>query len=143
IRNLKARYDLGLGAFFPGAAAIFDYEWLRARGFDETSITEDWELSLRCYAEGDFRIVVREDIWVSAAVPKNLGWFVRQQFLAVAWGWPLYRASKFEGYNLRQLVAVLAYGFAVAYVLAPSGALAFFSGLVRDSRFWRVTRRRG
>src|SRR5207247_3099415 len=64
-------------------------------------------------------------------------------FLAVAWGWPLYRASKFEGYNLRQLVAVLAYGFAVAYVLAPSGALAFFSGLVRDSRFWRVTRRRG
>jgi len=212
IRNLKARYDLRLGAFFPGAAAIFDYKWLRARGFDETSITEDWELSLRCYAEGDFRIVVREDIWVSAAVPKNLGWFVRQQFrwvegttrdfrkhvarlirsdlpvptkvgltyqgllglqspafllfwfvlptvsagrlpllpylavlafLAVAWGWPLYRASKFEGYNLRQLAAVLAYGFAIAYVLAPSGALAFFSGLVRDSRFWRVTRRRG
>ncbi len=212
IRNLKARYDLKLGAFFAGAAAIFDYEWLRQRGFDETSITEDWELSLRSYVKGDFRIVVREDIWVSAAVPKNLRWFIRQQFrwvegttrdfrvhakqvvrsrlpkrtkiglcyqgllglqspafllfwfilpalsparlpflpfiailafLAVAWGWPLYRASKFERYNLPQLGAVLAYGFVIAYVLAPFSALAFFSGLVRNSNFWKVTRRRG
>ncbi len=212
IRNLKARYDLRLGAFFAGAAAIFEYNWLRERGFDEASITEDWELSLRCYVEEDFRIVVREDVWVSAAVPKNLGWFIRQQFrwvegtthdfrkharrivrsrlpkvtkvglcyqgllgvqspafllfwfvlpllfparlpflpslailafLAVAWGWPLYRASKFEGYNRRQLGGVLAYGFLIAYVLAPFGALAFISGLLRDSTFWRVTRRRG
>lgn len=29
-------------------------------------------------------------------------------FLGVAWGWPLYRASKFEGYNLSRLGAVLA-----------------------------------
>lgn len=212
IRNLKARYDLKLGAFFAGAAAIFDYAWLVERGFDETSITEDWELSLRSYVRGDFRIVVREDIWVSAAVPKNFRWFIRQQFrwvegttrdfrihakqvvrsrlprrtkiglcyqgllglqspafllfwfilpalsparlpflpfiailafLAVAWGWPLYRASKFEGYNLPRLGAVLAYGFVIAYVLAPFSALAFFSGLVRDSALWKVTQRRG
>jgi hypothetical protein len=64
-------------------------------------------------------------------------------FLAVAWGWPLYRASKFEGYNRRELGGVLAYGFLIAYVLAPFGAAAFISGLVRDSTFWRVTRRRG
>ena len=212
IRNLKARYDLKLGAFFAGAAAIFDFKWLSERGFDETSITEDWELSLRAYEEGDFRIVVREDIWVSAAVPKNLRWFIRQQFrwvegttrdfrihatrvvrsrlpgrtkiglcyqglmglqspafllfwfslpafssarlpflpfiailafLAIAWGWPLYRASKFEGYNLPRLGAVLAYGFLIAYVLAPFSALAFVSGLIRDSNVWKVTRLRG
>src|SRR3989304_4255082 len=78
IRNLKARYDLGVGAFFGGGAAGFEYDWLRERGFDETSITEDWELSLRSYADGDFRIVIREDLWVSAAVPKHVGWLLRQ-----------------------------------------------------------------
>ena len=212
IRNLKARYDLGFGAFFGGAAAIFEYDWLRERGFDETSITEDWELSLRSYADGDFRIVIREDLWVSAAVPKHVGWLVRQTFrwtagttrdfrkhvrrllrarlpiatkvglcyhglfglqnpafllfwvvlpllfpdrlpllpslaifgfLGFAWGWPLYRGSKFEGYTLRQAAAALLYGFGVAYVLAPVGAYAFALGLVRDSSFWKVTKRRG
>ncbi len=212
IRNLKARYDLRFGAFFPGAAAIFDYEWLSARGFDETSITEDWELSFRSHSEGNFRIVVREDLWVSAAVPKNLWGLVEQHkrwiagttrdfrknarqllharipirtkiglasqglsgiqalsfllfwivltpifplrlnplpslailgFLGVAWGWPLYRGSRFEGYNLRQIVAVLAYGFFCAYVLAPFGAYAFALGLVRNPTSRTVTKRRG
>src|SRR3990172_866031 len=201
IRSLKARCDLRFGAFFPGAAAIFDYKWLSARGFDERSITEDWELSFRSHSEGDFRIVVREDIWVSAAVPKNLWGLVEQHirwiagttrdfrrharrllrarlpmrtkiglasqglsgiqaaaflllwivlpllspsqihpllslailvFLWVAWGLPLYRGSRFEGYTLRQIAAVFAYGFVCAYVLAPFGAYAFALGLVRD-----------
>jgi len=212
MRNLKARYDLRFGAFFPGAAAIFNYEWLRARGFDETSITEDWELSFRSYTEGDFRIVVREDLWVSAAVPNNLWGLVHQHirwiagttrdfrkharrllrarlplttkiglasqglagiqaaaflllgivlplpfpvklplwvslgtlvFLGIAWGWPVVRGSKYEGYTLRQTVAVLAFGFVCAYVLAPFGAYAFFVGLLRDPTFRRVTKRRG
>ena len=212
MRNLKARYDLRFGAFFPGSGAIFDYEWLRARGFDETSITEDWELSFRCYSEGDFRIVVREDLWVSAAVPNSLWGLVQQHirwvagttrdfrkharrllrarlplttkiglasqglagiqaaaflllgivlplpfpvklplwvslgtlvFLGIAWGWPVVRGSKYEGYTLRQTVAVLAFGFVCAYVLAPFGAYAFFVGMIRNPTFWRVTKRRG
>src|SRR3990170_5085196 len=134
MRNLKARYDLRFGAFFPGSGAIFNYEWLHARGFDETSITEDWELSFRCYSEGDFRIVVREPLWVS------LGTLV---FLGIAWGWPVVRGSKYEGYTLRQTVAVLAFGFVCAYVLAPFGAYAFFVGMIRNPTFWRVTKRRG
>jgi len=64
-------------------------------------------------------------------------------FLAFAWGWPLCQGSRFEGYRLRQMAAVLAYGFLISYVLAPFGTYAFVSGLVRDSSFWRVTRRRG
>ena len=212
IRNLKARYDLRFGAFFPGAAAIFSYKWLRAQGFDETSITEDWELSFRSYAEGDFRIVVREDLWVSAAVPTNLWGFVQQHmrwiagttrdfrkharrllrarlpvrtkigltsqglygvqaaaflllwivlpllfpvklplwtslgilgFLGIAWAWPLFRGSRYEGYTLRQTAAVLAFGFVCAYVLAPFGAYAFAVGLVRDPTCRNVTKRRG
>jgi|GEM_PF-2905007 len=77
--NLKARYDLGFAPVFSGAAAIFDYAWLRKMGFDETSITEDWDLSLRAHANGGFKIVVREDLWVSAAVPRDLRWYIRQQ----------------------------------------------------------------
>ena len=79
IRNLKGQSDLGFGAYFAGAPAIFRYDWLRDKGFDETSITEDWELTLRAYRDGNFKIAVREDLWVSAAVPMNLGWFIRQQ----------------------------------------------------------------
>jgi cellulose synthase/poly-beta-1,6-N-acetylglucosamine synthase-like glycosyltransferase len=78
-RNLKGQSNLGFGVYFAGAPAIFRYEWIREKGFDETSITEDWELTLRAYGDGDFEVVVREDLWVSAAVPKNLAWFVRQQ----------------------------------------------------------------
>jgi len=210
--NLKARYDLGFGPVFSGAAAIFRYDWLRDAGFDETSITEDWELSLRSHIRGDFRIVIREDLWVSAAVPKTLRWFLRQQirwaegttrdfrqharalfrsripvstklglsyqgmlglqspsfllfwivlpllfgqrlplipllgflvFLGFAWGWPLVRASHLEGFTLRQLAAVLAYGSVIPFVVAPVTTYAFFSGLFRTSRSWVVTKRRG
>ena len=78
-RNLKSQHDLGYGAFYAGAASIFRYDWLRKMGFDETSVTEDWELALRAYAQGNARFVIREDLWVSAAVPWNLAWLLRQQ----------------------------------------------------------------
>lgn len=212
MRSLKAQYDLGFGAFFAGAAAIFRYDWLHRMGFDETSITEDWELTLRSYAEGEFRIVVREDLWVSAAVPRGLPWLIREQvrwtggitrdfrkhvrrlarsnlparakvglfwqglmglqgltfllfwlvlpvlfpvqlpliptlgllgFVGISWGWPIYRGSRSEGYGLRQTAAVLFYGFLISYVMAPFGAYAFFSGLVRSPSSWKVTQRRG
>ena len=212
IRSLKGQYDLGFGAYFAGAPTIFQYDWLRHMRFDETSITEDWELTLRAYAEGDFRVVVREDLWVSAAVPRNLGWLIRQQmrwiggmtrdfrqhfgrlvrsdltraakvglfyhglvglqpaaflllwlvlpilypvqlppiptlillvFLGLSWGWPMSQGAKGEGYRLRQMAAVLLYGFLISYVLAPFGAFAFFSGLVRTPSHWKVTQRRG
>jgi len=64
-------------------------------------------------------------------------------FLGFAWAWPLVRASAFEGFTRRQQAAVLAYGFAIAYILAPLGTYAFFSGLVRKSSPWVVTPRRG
>lgn len=79
MRGVKAQSDLGFGAFFAGAAAIFRYDWLREMRFDETSITEDWELTLRSYGQGEFRVVVREDLWVSAAVPWSLKWLIREQ----------------------------------------------------------------
>ena len=169
-------------------------------------------MSLRSHVRGDFRIVIREDLWVSAAVPKTLWWFIRQQmrwtegttrdfrkharamlrpnlarssklglshpgllglqnpsfllfwiifpilfqqrlpviptlgflvFLGFAWGWPLLQGSKLEGFGARQVAAVLLHGFPIAYVVAPFGTYAFFSGLVITSSFWVVTRRRG
>ncbi len=211
MRGLKAQYDLGFGAFFAGAAAIFRYDWLHEKGFDETSITEDWELTLRSYAMGNFRIVVREDLWVSAAVPWSLPWLIREQvrwtagitrdfrkhvrhvlhsnlsirakvglfwqglmglqgpsfllfwlvlpmlfpvslpllptlallsFVGFSWGWPIYKGSRAEGYGLRQIVAVLAYGLAISYIMAPFGTYAFLSGLFRSPSTWTVTRRR-
>jgi len=210
--NLKARYDLGFAPVFSGAAAIFDYPWLRAMLFDETSITEDWDLSLRAHADGPFRIVVREDLFVSAAVPRDLRWYIRQQFrwtegttrdfrrrfsdlrhsslstsakvglsyqgllgiqnpafllfwiilpslfphivplvltlvlvffLGFAWAWPLARAARFEGFSLRQVAAVLSFGFVIAYVLAPFGTYALVSGAIRSRSRWLVTKRRG
>ncbi len=210
--NLKARYDLGWGPVFSGAAAIFDYVWLRRMGFDEASITEDWDLSLRAYAEGGFKIVVREDLWVSAAVPRNLRWYVRQQirwaegttrdfrklfralrksnlpvsakvgltfqgliavqnpcfllfwfilpaffpnilplvitlalivFLGFAWGWPLSRACKFEGFTKRQRAAALAFAFFIPHLVCPFGTYAFLTGAIRSRSQWLVTRRRG
>jgi len=79
VMNYKARCDTGFGPVFSGSAAIFRYEWLRTAGFDETSVTEDWELSLRSHIQGGFRIVVREDLWVSAAVPVTIWDYLRQQ----------------------------------------------------------------
>jgi len=79
-RALKAQHDLGFAVFYTGAAAIFRYDWLRRMGgFDEASITEDWELALRAQVHGSPRFVIREDLWVSAAVPTGLGALLRQE----------------------------------------------------------------
>ena len=79
IVNFKSRNILGLGTIFGGGCAIFNTRWLQKHLFDETSITEDWELSLRSYLEDDFKIVIRDDLVAYAAIPKNAKAFIRQQ----------------------------------------------------------------
>jgi cellulose synthase/poly-beta-1,6-N-acetylglucosamine synthase-like glycosyltransferase len=79
IVNFKSRNKLGLGTIFGGGCAIFNTKWLQKHLFDITSITEDWELSLRSYLEDDFKIVIRDDLVAYAAIPKNAKAFIRQQ----------------------------------------------------------------
>ena len=52
------------------------------------------------------------------------------------------RATRFEGYTVRQAAALLC-GFFIAYLLAPFGTYAFLSSIVRTSSSWVVTRHRG
>jgi len=75
--NLVSRERMGAAPIFTGSAGLFRYRWLQARGFSH-SITEDWELSIRAYLGGD-RIAFREDLWVDAAIPQGIRWFIRQQ----------------------------------------------------------------
>jgi cellulose synthase/poly-beta-1,6-N-acetylglucosamine synthase-like glycosyltransferase len=79
IITMKSRSLLGLAPIFGGSCSIFDYSWLDSVRFDETSITEDWELTLRGYVEAGLSIEVSEDLYADAAVPRNLPWFFRQQ----------------------------------------------------------------
>ncbi len=76
--NLAARQRLGASPVFTGSAGVFAFDWLRARGF-RASITEDWELSLRACLEGANPFLFRDDLWVDGAVPRGVGWFIRQQ----------------------------------------------------------------
>ena len=79
IITMKSRSTLGLAPIFGGSCSIFDYAWLDSARFDETSVTEDWELTIRGYLEAGLTLVVREDLYADAAVPQNLKWFFRQQ----------------------------------------------------------------
>lgn len=77
--TLIARHKLNLTPIFTGSVAIFDYKWLKERRFDETSITEDWELSLRGYIKGKFTTYVTDKLYAHCAIPKDIKWFINQQ----------------------------------------------------------------
>ena len=79
IISMRSRSELGLAPIFGGSCTIFDYRWLDSVRFDETSITEDWELSLRGYVQAELTVEATEDLYAEAAVPMGLGWFFRQQ----------------------------------------------------------------
>jgi len=79
IINFQGRNQLGIATIFGGGCGVFEYEWLRNKKFDVTSITEDWELSLRGYLEKDFSILIRDDLFARCAIPKNYKWFITQQ----------------------------------------------------------------
>lgn len=79
IYTLIARHKLNLTPIFTGSVAIFDYKWLKERRFDETSITEDWELSLRGYIKGKFTTYVTDKLYAHCAIPKDIKWFINQQ----------------------------------------------------------------
>ncbi len=78
LMNFQGRNQMGMPTIFGGGCGIFDYRWLRRKRFDETSITEDRELSCRAYVEGGFRIVIRNDLYARAEVPDGFWWFFRQ-----------------------------------------------------------------
>jgi len=79
IINFQGRNQLGLATIFGGGCGIFEYQWLKKKKFDVTSITEDWELSLRGYLQKDFSILIRNDLFAHAAIPRNYKWFITQQ----------------------------------------------------------------
>jgi cellulose synthase/poly-beta-1,6-N-acetylglucosamine synthase-like glycosyltransferase len=79
IISMRSRSDLDLAPIFGGSCTIFDFAWLDSVRFDETSITEDWELTLRGYVEAGLTVEANEDLYAEAAVPQDLGWFFRQQ----------------------------------------------------------------
>jgi len=75
----SARNEVGLGGIFTGSVSIFDYNWLSKEKFDHTSITEDWEISLRGYIKGTFRPYVTGQLYAECAIPQDIKWFFKQQ----------------------------------------------------------------
>ncbi|MCR4277780.1 MAG: glycosyltransferase family 2 protein [Candidatus Curtissbacteria bacterium] len=76
--EMQARQRMGLAPIFGGSAGIFPFGWLYDHPFDETSITEDWELSLQAYLRGE-EIPFREDLAAVGIVPANFASFRTQQ----------------------------------------------------------------
>jgi len=79
IFSLMARDELGLAPIFTGSVGVFEYEWLKNNRFDDKSITEDWELSLRSYINGSFSHHVTNKVFSHCAVPQDIKWFIRHQ----------------------------------------------------------------
>jgi len=73
------RHHAGMAGFFGGSVSIFEYDWIVKEKFDPTSITEDWEISLRGYINGTFRPYVTGQLYAECAIPEDIKWFFKQQ----------------------------------------------------------------
>lgn len=79
ILSNTSRNRVGLLGLFGGSVSIFTYEWLLSERFDDTSITEDWEISLRGHIDGSFNLYVTDELYADCAIPKEVRWYVKQQ----------------------------------------------------------------
>jgi len=75
----STKNNAGLAGFFGGSVSIFEYKWILKELFDPTSITEDWEISLRGYIDGSFKPYVTDQLYAECAIPKDIRWFFKQQ----------------------------------------------------------------
>lgn len=120
IYSMLVRRKLGMAPIFTGSVGLFSYDFIYRYRFSENSITEDWDLSMRAIAEGDFNVFVSSKLYADCAVPEDAFWYVRQQI----------RWAKGNIYDfLRTRKNILTLGFRTSIGLLYQG-LFFSQGLV-------------
>jgi cellulose synthase/poly-beta-1,6-N-acetylglucosamine synthase-like glycosyltransferase len=75
---LSGRDRLKLAPIFSGCCALIKTDTAKSIGFAGESVTEDLNFSIRAYAQGNFKVAVRHDVYADGSCPETFKDFVTQ-----------------------------------------------------------------